>query len=226
MITTCSRILRLTKSRKWVWKPSSGDYLASHGIRRRFVDTSQITVHLPCFPMAVHDSDASLPSPGSAQEVRSPDSSVLSRRCDSLMSISLLFVAFDPRYHCSTRPWFRSRCRPVRSLHRAWSLVTRLLQPGISLMEKSGPPKFPGSLLCPFAHIHATPAGRAFLTISETTVLPPLVQHTKAPAMVLSRLSYMASELAVYASQGRLPIPHARLAPGCWSGFAGRDFHP
>ena len=36
----------------------------------------------------------------------------------------------------------------------------------------------------------------------------------------------MASQLAVYASWCRLPVPHARLAPGCWSGFAGRDSHP
>jgi hypothetical protein len=129
--------------------------------------------------MTVHDSDVSLPSTGSAQEGRSPASAVLSRRCDSLTPVSLLFVAFDPRYHGSTRPAFRSRCRHVRSLHRAWSLVTRLLQPGILPMETSGPPKFPGSLLCPFAHVHATPAGRTLLTPSETSMLPPLIQRRR-----------------------------------------------
>jgi len=108
--------------------------------------------------------------------VRSPDSTVLSRRCDSLTPVSLHFVAFDPRYHCSTRPSFRSRRHRVLSMRRAWSLLTRQLRPGIMRVETSGPPKFPWSLLCPFAHVHATPAGRAFLTICETHVLPPLIQ--------------------------------------------------
>jgi hypothetical protein len=76
----------------------------------------------------------------------------------------------------STRPCVRSRCQRVRSLHRAWSLLTRLLRPGIMLVETSGSPKFPWSLLCPFAHVQATPAGQAFLTICETPMLPPLIQ--------------------------------------------------
>ena len=126
--------------------------------------------------MTVHDFDVPLPSPGSAQEVRSPGSSVLSRRCDSLTPVSLHFVAFDPRYHGSTRPRFRSRRRRVRSMRRAWSLLTRRLRPGIMHVETSGPPKFPWSLICPFAHAHATPAGRVFLTIHETPVLPPLLE--------------------------------------------------
>ena len=124
-----------------------------------------------------------------------------------------------------------------------------------SHMETSGPPKFPWSLICPFAHVLATPAGRASLTILETPVLPPLNKNprckrrgiseerqyitpqaagnktpsdstTKAPTTVLSRLNSMASRLAVYASQCRLPIHHARLAPGCRSSSTGRDFHP
>jgi len=126
--------------------------------------------------MTIHDSDVPLPYTGSAQEVRSPGLSVLSGRCDSLTPISLHFVSFDPRYHGSTRPWFRSRCRRVRSLHQAWSLLTRQLHPGIMLMETSGPPKFPWNLYCPSAHVPATPAGRASLTIRETPVLPPLIQ--------------------------------------------------
>ncbi len=80
------------------------------------------------------------------------------------------------RYHGSTRPGFRSRRRRVRSMRRAWSLLTRPLRPGIMRMETSGSPKFPWNLICPFAHAQATPAGRAFLTIRETPVLPPLIQ--------------------------------------------------
>jgi hypothetical protein len=122
--------------------------------------------------MMVHDPDVSLPSPGSVQEVRSPDSSVLSRRCDSLMPVSLLFVAFDPRYHGGTRPRFRSPHRRVRSMRGARSLLTRPLQPGIIPMETSGSPKFPWSLLCPFAHAHATPAGQVSLTMARHPCCP------------------------------------------------------
>ena len=225
MITTCSRILRLTKSRRWVWNPNSGDWKASHAVRRRFVDTSQITVHRSCFSMAVHDSDASLPSSGSAQEVRSPDSPVLSRRCDSLTPVALHFVAFEQRYHCSTRTVLRSRRHRVHSLRRAWSLVTRQLRPGIVQVETSGSPKFPWSLLCSFAHVHATPAGRTFLTFCETHVLPPLIQlrglrrqYCRGSVTWLSN-SLRAPSAAWSASWCRLPIPHARLAPGCWSGL-------
>lgn len=95
--------------------------------------------------MTIHDSDVSLPSPGSAQEMRSPGSSVLSRRCDSLMSVSLHFVVFDPRYHGSTGPRFRSRRRHVRSMRRAWSLLTRRLRPGIMHVETPGFRSFRGA---------------------------------------------------------------------------------
>ena len=67
----------------------------------------------------------------------------------------------------------------VLYLHRAGSFVTRQLQPGVLLVEAPGPPKFLGSLIGPFAHVHATPAGRTFLTRFETSMLPPLVQRRR-----------------------------------------------
>jgi len=48
----------------------------------------------------------------------------------------------------------------------------------------------------------------------------------KAPTIGLSTLNRMAFGLAVYASQCGLLQPHARLAPGYWSGFTGRASHP
>ncbi len=80
------------------------------------------------------------------------------------------------RYHGSARPSVRSRRRRARFLRRTWSLFTRLLRPGIMHVETPGPPKFPWSLLCPFAHVHATPAGRVSQTTHKTPVLPPRVQ--------------------------------------------------
>src|SRR4051812_8253919 len=43
---------------------------------------------------------------------------------------------------------------------------------------------------------------------------------------MISGLNRTAFGLAVYASQGRLPAHHARLASGCWPGSAGRDWLP
>ena len=54
----------------------------------------------------------------------------------------------------------------------------------------------------------------------------PGIRKAKAPTKGLSTLNSMAFELAVYASQGGLPAPHARLASGRWSGATGRAFHP
>jgi len=43
---------------------------------------------------------------------------------------------------------------------------------------------------------------------------------------LLSRLNHTARILAVYASQPRSPLDHARLASGWWPSLAGRDFNP
>jgi hypothetical protein len=54
--------------------------------------------------------------------------------------------------------------------------------------------------------------------------MAPDVGKAKTPAIGLSELNSMAFGLAVYASQCGLPTPHARLAPGRWSGATGRAF--
>jgi len=126
--------------------------------------------------MTIHDPDVSLPSIGSAQVMRSPTSTVLSRHCDAWHPSRFTSFPSIRDTRCSTRPHFRSRCQRVHSLHRARSLLTRLLRPGIMRVETSGSPKFPWNLICPFAHVHTTPAGRVSLTICDTHVLPPLIQ--------------------------------------------------
>jgi len=103
--------------------------------------------------MTIHDPDASLPSIGSAQVMRSPTSSVLSRHCDAWHPSRFTSFPSIRDTLCSTRPWFRSRCQRVRILHRAWSLLTRLLRSGIMRVETSGSPKFPWNLLYLFAHV-------------------------------------------------------------------------
>jgi len=112
-----------------------------------------------------------------------------------------------------------------RVRRRGLELVTRYLRPGIS-EETTGSPKFLGNLHCPFAHVLAD-AGRTAhtrpLRCSSATPGPP---GTKAPTLGLSTPNSMAFGLAVYASQGGLLRPHARLASGYWSGSTAWAFHP
>ena len=49
-------------------------------------------------------------------------------------------------------------------------LEARAFHPRIMLVETSGPPKFSWSLLCPFAHVHATLAGRVSLTVRRVAI--------------------------------------------------------
>jgi hypothetical protein len=55
---------------------------------------------------------------------------------------------------------------------------------------------------------------------------PANVKNEGSKRLVLSGLNHTTFDLAVYASQGELPHHHARLASGCWSGFARRDSYP
>ena len=50
--------------------------------------------------------------------------------------------------------------------------------------------------------------------------------NAKAPPIGLSTLNSMAFGFAVYALPDGLPAYDTRLASGCWSGSAGRGFHP
>ena len=59
--------------------------------------------------------------------------------------------------------------------------------------------------------------------LSKSSVL---IRTSTIPKRLISRLNHTARLLAVYASQCRLPIHHARLASGCWLGLAGWDWLP
>jgi hypothetical protein len=70
-------------------------------------------------------------------------------------------------------------------------------------------------------------AGRAAVTRPlRWRSMAPGTTRARAPATGLSTLHGMAFGLAVSASPGGLPAPHARLASGRWSGAPGRAFHP
>ena len=96
------------------------------------------------------------------------------------------------------------------------------LLPGIASVETTGPPKFLGN---PNVHLHMFfdpgRTGRSSPKRNVRTVLAK--KRTKTPTRnPLSRLNSMASGLAVYASQCRLPKHHARLASGCRLRSAGQ----
>src|SRR5208282_3191567 len=69
--------------------------------------------------------------------------------------------------------------------------------------------------------------GQAEWTKSELPdTAPAYVQNEGSTRLSLSGLNHTTFDLAVYASQGESPHRHARLASGCWSGFARRDSYP
>jgi hypothetical protein len=51
------------------------------------------------------------------------------------------------------------------------------------------------------------------------------VVNILGPTLLISGLYHTACWLAVYASQPESLPNHARLATGCWLGFAGRNFY-
>src|SRR5208337_4367317 len=64
-------------------------------------------------------------------------------------------------------------------------------------------------------------------TMSELPdTAPACVQDEGSKRLVFSGLNHTTFDLAVYASQDGSPHHHARLASGCWSGFARRDSYP
>jgi len=64
-------------------------------------------------------------------------------------------------------------------------------------------------------------------TMSELPdTAPAYVQNEGSTRLQLSGLNHTTFDLAVYASQGGSHHRLARLASGCWSGFARRDSYP
>jgi hypothetical protein len=176
--------------------------------------------------MTIHDSDVSLPSTGSAQALRSPASSVLSRRCDSLMPISLRFVAFAiaiPRQHTA----FLSLPSPSCAF----------LATGLELVHPATPARVPtrgdirGSQVPVEPHLFVCTCSR---DPGRTGVSDRFAKRPCCPRSFNREGSDDSTiEAQLHGFRTRrlrfvVPVahPHARLAPGRRSGFAGRDFRP
>ena len=63
-------------------------------------------------------------------------------------------------------------------------------------------------------------------TMSVVAGAAPASDKDEGSHEEISGLNRTAFELAVYASQGRSPTHHARLASGCWPSSTGRDWLP
>jgi hypothetical protein len=199
-----------------------GDCFANAAIRSRFVDTlSEFRCIRRVSQVRFHDPTPRFPPPAPAGG-GSPASTVLSRRYDFLPPIPPRFVAFARQY-LGVHSFFSLLGGRVR--RRGPELITRYLQPGVCRGNGriSQVPGEPQSFVCTCSR----DAGRTAVTRPlRCSSVAPVMPTARAPAKGLSALNSTASELAVYASQRRLPGRHARLASGRWSGATGRAFHP
>lgn len=118
------------------------------------------------------------------------------------------------------------RCGRIRSICRChpgrWpgDVAGGLTQPRSS-RETTGPPRF---LSHPTAYMpcSSTPAGRP--TPRRNGVCRAAfrcLENVGSRDAVITGLHHTACTLAVYASQCRLPVHHARLASDCWLRFVG-----
>ena len=95
-------------------------------------------------------------------------------------------------------------------------------------METSGSLRFlenPGGH-CPCSTTPVGPDAPCGTKCDAPDAAPACVQDEGSRRLVISGLNHTTFDLAVYASQGGSPHRHARLASGCWPGFARRDSYP
>ena len=176
-----------------------------------------------CFPRLSLPTDASLSSTGSS-EASSPASTVLSRHYDFLPPIPPRFVAFAWQYLGCTR---RIRSSADECRRQGLELVNPVSPAGKSPRETTGAPKFLENLKIVRLHMFSRLRQDCLHQTIEAPQHGPWHRNSEGShENGLSKLNSMAFGLAVYASQGWLPRPHARLASGRWSGATGRAFHP
>jgi hypothetical protein len=175
-----------------------------------------------CFPRLSLPTDASLSSTGSS-EASSPASTVLSRHYDFLTPIPTRFVSFAWWYLGCTR-CIRSSADEYR--RRGLELINPVTPTGI-LPRRRQDLSSSWRTQMSVCTCSSTPAGLLAPDLIRSSSVAHAMTKAKAPCdLTISELNSMAFGLAVYASQCRLPRPHARLASSRWSDATGRAFHP
>jgi hypothetical protein len=143
---------------------------------------------------------------------------------DSPPSVSTRFEFFTSQYHRFARGLLPSA---VGVPPGARELSVPVSPSGIA-METSGALRFLENPHghCPCSTTPVGPDGPCGTKCDAPDAAPACVQDEGSPRLVISGLNHTTFDLAVYASQGGSPHRHARLASGCWPGFARRDSYP
>ena len=134
------------------------------------------------------------------------------------------FDFFTSRYH-RFRPWFAplGRGRPTGGQGVVGSgLPIRIDDGNVGVSQVPWKPWWSLSVLFDPGRIRQAEWTKSKLPDTA----PSYVQNEGSTRLSLSGLNHTTFDLAVYASQGESPHRHARLASGCWSGFARRDSYP
>ena len=145
-------------------------------------------------------------------------------RSDSLPSIPPHFVAFAWRYRCCA-PVLRSRRRPSAAV--AGQGLSLPGYPSFRVSCGGGrASQVPGEPHCGHALL-SDPGGTSAPGHLGASVLPSAFQQRRLPRLqTLSRLNHTACRTRCLRFAARVTRSDARLASGCWPGFAGRDWLP
>ena len=127
-------------------------------------------------------------------------------RSDSQPPVSPRFVAFAWRYHRLRRLFAPGGRR--RAAEGIGELVFRSPEPDRTV-ETTGSPRFMGNPLdhCPCSPTPAGPFTRFGSRCHANDAAPAHVHNEGSPHRVFSGLNHTAFDLAVYASQRKLPTP-------------------
>jgi hypothetical protein len=179
-------------------------------------------MHSPSFPPTDPQSDASLPSTwsgrvpcprfdGTIKALRLPAVPPAALRCLRLAVPSFAPVFVSPAWTDADQG--------------AWSFGTG--NPNASLKDGDDrTSQVPGKPRCAYALFSDPGRTDASGPYDAPTWPPHPLRRRLAATTVISGLNRTALALAVYASPGGLPAPHARLASGCWPSSTRRDWLP
>jgi hypothetical protein len=161
-----------------------------------------------------------LPSPGSPRVGFAGFRGTM-RRSDSLPPSRRASLCFAWRYH-EVRRWF-APAGPARATDRP-GLGDPVPRPDMARGERRAS-QVPGGPWCAYA-VFSDPGRTGHPSPWRGADAAPVLSKTKAPAGNTLEAQWHGLGTGCLRFVGRLTPPHARLASGCWLGFAGWDWLP